>query len=179
MYIKKEISKISKRVGTTQGFLYINKKLPNNLYEATCICNKIIKCSIKQLAKKRSCGCKSTNKPITNLARVFRDYKERAARRGKEFILTFEEWQNFTQQPCHYCGIPPKLVSANTFNKGLSYNGIDRINNLKGYTKENCVPCCAFCNMAKSRYTVSTFLDNVDKIYHFQHHQNKIGYTGF
>lgn len=43
-----------------------------------------------------------------------------------------------------------KLVTLDKENKLIIvYNGIDRKNNFKGYTKSNCVTCCAICNRAK------------------------------
>ena len=38
-------------------------------------------------------------------------------------------------KPCHYCGFPA--------------TGLDRIDNSKGHTKDNCVPCCKECNVAR------------------------------
>ena len=40
-------------------------------------------------------------------------------------------------------------------------NGIDRINSDKGYTIDNCVPCCAQCNHMKLDYTTEEFLTKI------------------
>lgn len=40
---------------------------------------------------------------------------------------------------------------------GIIYNGIDRQDNSIGYKTENCVPCCKFCNLAKSKFTIKEF----------------------
>lgn len=37
------------------------------------------------------------------------------------------------------------------------YNGIDRIDNQKGYSLDNVVACCRICNNAKSDMTVHEF----------------------
>ena len=37
----------------------------------------------------------------------------------------------------------------------FKYNGIDRINNSKGYTIDNCVPCCFMCNYSKNNHSLS------------------------
>lgn len=55
---------------------------------------------------------------------------------------------------CHYCGSPPSNGQA-IERKGFEgekhyYQGIDRIENSLGYTKENCIPCCIKCNKIKS-----------------------------
>jgi hypothetical protein len=38
------------------------------------------------------------------------------------------------------------------------YNGIDRVDNNKGYTIENCVPCCTAVNYAKLDMSYSDFI---------------------
>ncbi|WP_146203669.1 hypothetical protein [Azospirillum sp. TSO5] len=39
----------------------------------------------------------------------------------------------------------------------MLFNGIDRKDPLKGYTTENCVPCCFEINRAKSDMTIDEF----------------------
>jgi hypothetical protein len=60
--------------------------------------------------------------------------------KGMSFTLTREEYLNFRDKPCHYCG--GQLPET-----GL---GLDRIDNSKGYTLENVLPCCRWCNTARS-----------------------------
>lgn len=43
------------------------------------------------------------------------------------------------------------------------YNGVDRVDNEKGYTKENCVPSCGSCNFKKKAIPIAM----VKKIYEF------------
>ena len=59
-------------------------------------------------------------------------YKQRG------FTMTYNTWLEIATQPCTYCG---KI--------DLPCNGIDRINNTKGYIKGNCAPCCKKCNYMK------------------------------
>ena len=47
-------------------------------------------------------------------------------------------------------------------------NGVDRIDSNKGYTKDNCVPCCKICNQMKSNIDIGTFLTQISKIYNFK-----------
>lgn len=51
----------------------------------------------------------------------------------------------------------------------ITDNGIDRVDNSKGYTSDNCVPCCWACNNAKKNNSSSEFLAWVDGVYTFQH----------
>ena len=44
-------------------------------------------------------------------------------------------------------------------------NGIDRIDNNKGYTKENCVPCCDICNRIKMDLPYNVFIEHITKCY--------------
>ena len=53
---------------------------------------------------------------------------------------------NISSKPCIYCGYTKKI-------------GCDRIDNSKGHTKDNVVPCCHECNTARSdHFTVSEML---------------------
>ena len=46
-------------------------------------------------------------------------------------------------------------------------NGIDRLDSSKGYTINNCVPCCSKCNLMKSNFKKEDFLQHISKIYNF------------
>ena len=65
---------------------------------------------------------------------------------------------------CVFCG----EAGSNTLRKknyrDYDYNGIDRINNNTGYTKENCVTCCSWCNRAKNNGTLENFISKCKKI---------------
>lgn len=42
------------------------------------------------------------------------------------------------------------------------YNGVDRLDNALGYTRENCVPACRPCNAAKNAISKAA----IYKLYH-------------
>ena len=44
-------------------------------------------------------------------------------------------------------------------------NGIDRKDSTKGYSIDNCVPCCPMCNKMKQTFTEEEFLNQIAKIY--------------
>lgn len=77
----------------------------------------------------------------------YRRYRSSARQRGIEFGLTFEEFVGFWQKPCFYCGYKIRTV------------GIDRVDNTRGYTPDNSVSACAFCNQCKSNLTQAHFFD--------------------
>lgn len=91
----------------------------------------------------------------------------------KEFLLTQQEYSNLIHQNCYYCGQEPS--ADNQWNKSnkrqfdptiVKINGIDRIDSNKGYTIDNCVPCCPQCNRMKLDYTTEQFLSKVKQIYY-------------
>ena len=82
----------------------------------------------------------------------YNNYKKGAKIRNLEFSLTKEEFYKLTSQPCYYCG------------EIKEYNGIDRIDSKKGYTIDNCVPCCFCCNGMKLDYTIDFWFNHMKKI---------------
>lgn len=85
---------------------------------------------------------------FTNIAQFFKDYVTNAVERGYIFELQYEDFNKLVLSPCYYC----------KFQKDREVNGIDRVDNSKGYTKENCVPCCQVCNRMKLIYHPSFFI---------------------
>lgn len=79
-------------------------------------------------------------------------YKTNARAKGREFLLSKEEFIEIICKPCSYCGIEKS-------------NGIDRVNSKVGYTLSNSVPCCWRCNIMKRELSVPDFLEHIQKIY--------------
>lgn len=92
---------------------------------------------------------------------LFGLYEQNAERRGLAFGLTLEQFKFFASQPCHYCGAEPaQMVSrAFNFNGREPYNGLDRVDNSKGYILGNVVPSCGQCNIAKNDHSLDEFID--------------------
>lgn len=75
--------------------------------------------------------------------RRFNKAKREAVKRGLEFTLTLEDYNKLIVLPCHFqCGNPVSIAGS----------GLDRLDNLKGYTLENSVPCCPICNPVKGAF---------------------------
>lgn len=85
----------------------------------------------------------------------FSIYKGNAVSKDREWQLSLEQFERLVQSPCVYCN---EIDS-----KG--FNGIDRIDNMLGYTKENCDPCCSMCNYMKQDYSKEEFLRKISLIY--------------
>ena len=83
----------------------------------------------------------------------YRIYKNVATRKGKEFLLSLEDFSQIKTKSCIYCG------------EDKERRGIDRIDNSLGYTRENSAPCCQICNYMKKNYSVEKFISHVKKIY--------------
>lgn len=121
----------------------------------------------------KSCGCYRDDRN-TEMYRLPPDigaannligqYRRGAIRRGLVWELSMLEAQILFKGDCRYCGHPP-TNTAKTKYKGprgiedslYKYNGIDRVDNTKGYTIDNVVSCCKYCNTAKSNHSIEEF----------------------
>ncbi len=83
---------------------------------------------------------------------IYYRYKSSAKARGLSFQLTFEEFVDFWQKNCFYCGDPIQKI------------GLDRIDNSQGYSITNVCACCQYCNRMKMAMTKEFFLDKIAKI---------------
>ena len=82
-----------------------------------------------------------------------------AKKRKIECTLTYEDyfaWAN-SNAVCHYSGLPIPWVMYSTKGGGQAYF-VDRKDNSKGYTLENCVPCLSEHNKAKGTMTEEAYL---------------------
>lgn len=101
--------------------------------------------------------------------RVYRRYKKGAKNRNYIFNLSFKYFTTLLNQDCYYCGAKPVPYDEDKFYyNGLQpfkRNGIDRKDNTKGYTIENCVSCCKQCNTIKMNLSYDDFLEKIKSIY--------------
>lgn len=81
--------------------------------------------------------------------------------------LSLEEYKELVTSPCYYCGAPPSQQPQGVWMKGrdLKRNGIDRVDNSKGYELGNCVSCCTSCNREKRAQTQAQFFENTRRRY--------------
>ena len=91
---------------------------------------------------------------------MFKLYSKSAIQRNLEFNIDITDFIRIIQKPCTYCGnIPPKDSGR---------NGLDRVENDKGYFIDNIVPCCITCNQMKGKMSVNDFVEHIKKIADFQ-----------
>lgn len=86
------------------------------------------------------------------LGHMFGIYRDSAKKRNLPFKLTLKQFNTIVRNRCSIC----KIVENQTASKVM---GIDRVDSEKGYSLDNCVPCCKDCNIAKNDKTVKEFKD--------------------
>ena len=134
------------------------------LCRCDCGAARVVQASLLRTGNTKSCGCwgvhvktTATRLPAKGGAiyQILLGYRRHARDAGRVFILTREQFTALVLAPCHYCGKEPSnhRVTKNC-REGLIYNGIDRIDNTRGYEADNVVSCCRRCNTAKgARWT--------------------------
>lgn len=104
----------------------------------------------------RSCSA-YLGKGISLTRCLYNRYKRIALSKELEFSIDRETFTKLSTEKCYYCGVPPIQNYYKNKRESLAYNGVDRVDNKLGYTKNNCVSCCLKCNRAKSNMSVSDF----------------------
>jgi hypothetical protein len=158
-------------IGRKFNKLLVIKRLANNrrnnsVWQCLCECGKTTIVTGNYLRNNitKSCGCirKGINsKPygIAAMNRLYSIYKKGADKRKLVFDLSIEVFIELTSSNCYYCNRSPEsILTRHHINGAYIYNGIDRIDNTKGYTDSNVVPCCKRCNLAKGTLTRDEFI---------------------
>lgn len=160
----------NKKIGKLTALRSIGKSTNGgSIWECLCDCGKIVSRQLGTLMSTKrhhSCGCDMNKYPEEEkfLRHNYSVYKGSAVKRKLDFKLTFEDFSYFTQQNCVYCNGEPTLRKYTRVVEG-KMNGIDRFDNTKGYTAENCYSCCPTCNAMKSNMAFEDFKDQIIKIY--------------
>lgn len=137
---------------------YPNSKTNHSRWLCKCECGneKIINQTSLVTGNTKSCGClrfgkSRLHKGVASFRELLRKYKQTARQRGHIFDLTEEQFAELTQQNCYYCGANPNNIQKTRtgYHEERVYSGLDRVDNNKGYTMDNVVPCCIHCNRAK------------------------------
>ena len=90
-------------------------------------------------------------------------------------VLNLDSFKLKSKSPCKYCGLAHSKEIEDRLNESktqkrmsdfiLKINGIDRVDIAKGYTEENTVSCCKFCNFAKHTMSESDFYRWIKRVY--------------
>lgn len=142
-----------------------------------CDCGTEAEVSAGALRLGKSCGCLS--REISGISRRLPNsgaarnsnllkYKKSAEKRGINWLLSNEQFDLLTSGYCYYCGVEPKQIHTASRNckqiQQIIYNGIDRIDNSRGYEPDNVVSCCKICNRAKDVMSKENFLIWVKRV---------------
>lgn len=161
---------------------------------AECICdcgnNKITRVAYLKSGHTRSCGCLTKERKFDfeklNANNPKHINKMQDPKLGSAMTvykasysdenISFEEFLKLSQLDCAYCGKPPsnrinpyanneKYSIERRKNGWFIYNGLDKIDNDKGHSIDNVVPCCINCNRAKCKRGREEFLEWVKRVY--------------
>ena len=107
----------------------------------------------------KSCGCSIKLPPgRASRNRLLLDYKMSAKRRDLSWSLIDTEFDHLVTGNCHFCRRPPSRMRRQRHCNGAFYfNGIDRLDNDRGYEIKNVVTCCKICNYAKGKMNMKEF----------------------
>ena len=146
------------------------------LWECKCDCGNTVIVIANNLTSgnSKSCGCFANELTVERCLlpnnegafnAVYRDYHWRAIKKGVVFEISKDVFHKLITQECFYCGSPP-MKYRNRSRKKMECvrNGIDRLDNTKGYTEDNVVSCCKHCNKAKDVMDVGEFLGLVHRV---------------
>lgn len=158
------------------------------IWKCICECGNITHYQKTPLKRGQvvSCGCYKKNRYIIHkhnnvftenygsFKKILNSYIYSAKKRNKNFNLTVEEFKNLIDSNCYYCGLPPSSTQKGTgFQADYIYNGIDRLDSLKGYETSNCVPCCKCCNTAKNSMKEDEFYEWIERLHSYQQNKKK------
>lgn len=156
---------VKSHVGRKEGYL--------------CICDcgntTIQRSNVLKSGKVKGCGCLNAaprpnkRKPeFYSVKKKFYDnYRSSAKRRNHVFELSVEQFFELMDLPCYYCGTEKSLKSHRQ-NYEYFHNGIDRMDNTKGYTLKNSVTACKICNNSKATLSLESWNKWLDTIENFR-----------
>ena len=145
-------------------------------WECECSCGEVFEAFVTTITSGKVECCGTCNKkherttPVyqkaTALKYLFGNVRKGAKDRGYSFNITFEDFLSYIFEPCYYCG----EIGVNSKRIGKSddfiqYNGLDRVDNSKGYSRDNIVTCCKHCNHMKRDSEQDEFFLRVQKIF--------------
>lgn len=150
-----------------------NNRILNWLCKCVCGNEKVYFGGNIKSGATKSCGCKKkeiTRKlmkeyservyPFSVEKNLFSHYKVGALKRKYDFEIDFEYFKDKIKENCFYCKREPYNIhkSKPKSQRFILYNGLDRVDNKKGYLKENIVTCCKECNYLKGTYSHDDFI---------------------
>lgn len=136
-------------------------------------CNRNLIVTAGNLRSGRTSSCQQCSKRLpdgeASPRSLYREYRQGAKERELSFRLSLKQFKKLTSDLCHYCGTKPEQIWKRGETNGYYvYNGIDRMNNSRGYSLRNCVSCCGNCNKAKRITDYQPFLKWIRRVYEWR-----------
>ena len=170
---------------TVVGLAASGNKGRHRRWECRCECGNTTVVMWPNLAhgKVISCGCalvtagkRRRRGEESALHGWWKNITSNEKKRGLSVTVTKEDAIKLGKQPCHYCGDSGQVTTYyaaqyryQALREGcfdqeyydslkIQMNGLDRVDNSRGYEPDNVVPCCRRCNRAKNDETAEEFL---------------------
>lgn len=116
----------------------------------------------------KSCGCLKIERTLPNgvaaINSLYGRYKKASKIRQIDFKINIEQFKSLIKSNCFYCGLIPSSYHKYR-TQTIIYNGIDRVDNSKGYVEGNVVPCCKDCNFSKHDNSLEHFKEWIGRVY--------------
>ena len=98
----------------------------------------------------------------TNLHEFFKvNYVQRCKNDNIELSITEDDFASIAKDPCFYCGTMEKIEVDGVIDE-RGFNGLDRMDQTRGYIWDNCVSACNMCNVMKKSLHIDVFLKRVE-----------------
>lgn len=184
---KKSHIVVAKEGDKVGSFIFVGSELvgKNKTWLMQCTCGRVKRFwKYSAIARQKSCGCETDEAGLSKEQRRMlnsrlHSYKSGAKKRGLDWDLTYKEFKELTEKACVYCGTDPKRLNyfenapslqAESPNRDwekytINFNGVDRVDSSDGYNIDNCVPCCTYCNRAKSDMSFEEFREHISRMY--------------
>ena len=189
------LDRTNKRYGRLLVIMHKGKDIRGkHLWLCKCDCGneKVVVSDNLSSGKSKSCGCLK-KEFLSKKGNQFGLYKDRQKammkvqyshlkRRHTQNNMTGEvlglnTFSELSKSKCKYCGLEHSKEIEDRLNEGklkkrlsnevLKINGIDRIDSNIGYTKENSVACCKYCNFAKHTMSEDDFYKWIKRVYKY------------
>ena len=182
----REINLKNKKFGKLLVLNKSNKKGNNGQAYWICICDcgkeHVVSGESLRSGRSKSCGCLRKNPPNKENNRVVAIWKQlynstiikRSKKQGYVSNISFSKFKEMSQDKCFYCGLEHSNIATDKSYNGVKastvvvkYNGIDRVNSELGYSVNNTVTCCKYCNIAKNIMTKDEFMRFIKRVYEY------------
>jgi len=124
-------------------------------YQWRCdVCGALGQCKYSSLIKAARCpSCPRPHLRKRPFETLYHRVVHASNKRGISLEITYEEFLQFTTVAnCHYCGARVKWVPHWTQDSQARAYNLDRIDNDKGYSVDNCVVACTRCNLGRNKH---------------------------